>query len=345
MPDEPNKNMDALLRAYAKKRGEFPEAPMHPATRRMLQAEARRIHGVAGPARGWRAFIPQIVFGTALGLIIGLTTAVLMLAPQEQKFAKTESLNVEREVDTFALTTDLPALKLGVDFKDERESQPSSLRRERQLSFSGPEGDQARLAKVPAPVVQAAARADTSYTQRFENVPRHPSADQAVVRAETPAARPEPLARASELTNLGAALRTRFVQTNLSRPSVLLSFQVEQLGEQVRVVDLDGSIYLGTLQTRSNAPAGIVLLSNADRELAENAAVYSFQASGTNRTLGSMVEIQGRYFDKTNLPGPENVIPRFTRGLAPAQPSRRIIVGRTVVGTNEFPLRALSVER
>src|SRR6202453_2986800 len=57
---EPNSKMDALLRAYAKKRREQaePVAQMHPATRKLLQDEVRRTFAIASaPTRqSWRVW-------------------------------------------------------------------------------------------------------------------------------------------------------------------------------------------------------------------------------------------------------------------------------------------------
>src|SRR5580700_3324650 len=61
---EPNRKMDEMLKAYAKKRREqaAPAAEMHPATRKLLQGEVKRIFGVAPtsnptpPRQNWRAW-------------------------------------------------------------------------------------------------------------------------------------------------------------------------------------------------------------------------------------------------------------------------------------------------
>src|SRR5688500_421162 len=81
MPDEPNKKMDELLRAYAQQRRKTPELPLHPATRQMLQGEVTRVYGKEAGGRSWwmrlRAFWPQIAFGAALSAV--LVVAVLSL--------------------------------------------------------------------------------------------------------------------------------------------------------------------------------------------------------------------------------------------------------------------------
>src|ERR1043166_138114 len=109
-------------------------------------------------------------------------------------------------------------------------------------------------------------------------------------------------------------MRTYFVSVTNSafygtRPAampLLGSFQMEQLGEQIRFVDADGSIYDGALSAATNAPKNIVA-SRAFRfaDSSQRGAVqqgigggaqaqvqftnWNFQATGVSRTLGSRV--------------------------------------------------------
>src|SRR5688572_29928144 len=100
MADDLNKKMDAMLRAYAKKRGETPVEQMHPATRRMLQDEVRRVHGGSVSARGrWRVYLPRFAFAAAICLVIGLTAAVLKTSPREQRLAAVQGAESLRTAD------------------------------------------------------------------------------------------------------------------------------------------------------------------------------------------------------------------------------------------------------
>ena len=68
MPDEPNKQMDETLRAYAQERRKAPEVSLHPATRNLLQAEVKRAFGSRSAFPWWRnlrAFWPHLAFGGA----------------------------------------------------------------------------------------------------------------------------------------------------------------------------------------------------------------------------------------------------------------------------------------
>ncbi|MGZ8900937.1 MAG: hypothetical protein ACXW3Z_12650 [Limisphaerales bacterium] len=85
MPDEPNKKMDEMLRAYAEERRKAPDLPLHPATRNLLQGEVKRVFGHAPEPRPWwkrlRAFWPQLAFGGSLCLILGVAVLSLRQPP------------------------------------------------------------------------------------------------------------------------------------------------------------------------------------------------------------------------------------------------------------------------
>lgn len=121
MPDDPNKKMDELLKAYAEERRKAPELNLHPATRKMLQGEVARAIG-SGPARrSWldrfRSFWPQIAFGTSLCLILGIAVVSLRHQPPSpvaEQAAPEKNINV---VDKSALA---PALEPGQDASQEK---------------------------------------------------------------------------------------------------------------------------------------------------------------------------------------------------------------------------------
>ena len=122
---------------------------------------------------------------------------------------------------------------------------------------------------------------------------------------------------------------------------VLVSFQVEQFGTNMRVMDRDGSIYLGVLK-----PTNLVstLALKDEKAQIDNSLAYYFRVQGTNRTLNSDGVLTGNYFEQTNL------APTFFDTLATAsgQPARQqgqaryLIIGNATVGSNEVPVRAIS---
>jgi hypothetical protein len=103
---------------------------------------------------------------------------------------------------------------------------------------------------------------------------------------------------------------------------VLASFQVEQSGQTLRIVDGDGSVYTGSVQlanaprrTRSakvDAPAASFGVRMAARSLEQETPAsldsnvltpqtYSFRVAGTNRSLQQKVVFTGNLLTATNL--------------------------------------------
>src|SRR5687768_17018352 len=114
MPDEPNKKVDEMLRAYAQERRKGPEVQLHPATRNLLQGEVRRVFGVSGTAepKPWwkrlRAFWPQLTFAGSMCLILSIAILSLREEPrsesptmreQEVELLKRSDKNVIQEKD------------------------------------------------------------------------------------------------------------------------------------------------------------------------------------------------------------------------------------------------------
>ena len=106
------------------------------------------------------------------------------------------------------------------------------------------------------------------------------------------------------------------------KPALLQSFQVEQIGRQLRVVDADGSVYDGAIETApvgeaSNGAAANPAASDLKRKLLSEVSPTPgapgttpsgwgatrnlfFSVSGTNRTLNQMVVFQGSFLADTN---------------------------------------------
>lgn len=106
MPPEPDNKMDELLKAYAKKRRTEAGEPMHPATRRLLQAEAAKLRPAAEPEpKSWlttlRMFWPRVAVAAAVVVVGGIAVISLFPPASEKKemlFAKhdTETPLVDR---------------------------------------------------------------------------------------------------------------------------------------------------------------------------------------------------------------------------------------------------------
>lgn len=100
-----------------------------------------------------------------------------------------------------------------------------------------------------------------------------------------------------------------------SAAPLLGSFQVEQNGKQLRVVDTDGSVYTGTWRVvptinapPAAAPAGVrkgPVTPNAalqTQPVRKSAGNYFFRVAGTNRNLRQEIVFSGNFMPLTNAP-------------------------------------------
>jgi len=95
--------------------------------------------------------------------------------------------------------------------------------------------------------------------------------------------------------------------------AVLLTFQLDRVGKEVRITDHDGSVYVGSLLasnssaifSASQAPlvAGSKVAQPSDRGMAPtpSARGYAFRASGNNLTWKQQVVITGALSQTNNL--------------------------------------------
>jgi len=163
----------------------------------------------------------------------------------------------------------------------------------------------------------------------------------------------ENVSLAADMTNLGAARRLNFVQVSnvnsrgaaaTGTNAVLTSFQVEQLGNNVKFLDRDGSIYVGELEA-TNSAAALAVADDATK--LDTSAAYYFRVQGTNRTLGKDVVLIGEYFEQTNQ-APSSLDTFAITPTSAARPKvqpRHLIIGNATVGaTNQVPVRAVANE-
>jgi len=243
--------------------------------------------------------------------------------------------------------------------QEKREAEQEVLfRSEARLANSGAKADAPETDRSVRPTAQASPPATAPSVTKSSAVSKRVASDSAGASSAPIRARGvsagESLTRVDQLTNLSAARRLNFVQQsnpptvagaplNVAPPvPVLVSFQVEQFGTNMRVMDRDGSIYLGALE-----PTNVVstlALKDAKAQV-DNSLAYYFRVQGTNRTLNSDVVLTGNYFEQTNLAQmPVDAL----LGTAPGQPARQqnqaryLIIGNATVGSNEVPVRAVS---
>jgi hypothetical protein len=142
---------------------------------------------------------------------------------------------------------------------------------------------------------------------------------------------------------------------------ILFSFELQQLGREVRIIDSDGSVYSGSfqpaevfsyLETAGSGKATVTrslqtteALSQRKDALADSKvqldASYAFKVTGTNRTLKEVVTFTGQVLAPTNalsLVAPAgtvngNRVARPESNPLPLQNSR--ISGKALIGTNK----------
>lgn len=222
MPSEPDNKMDNLLKAYAKKRRADAggSAEMHPATRRMLQAEAAKLRPapIAAPASWMSAltsFWPRLAFAAAV-LLFGGFAAIHFFpggntGPGAMQLAKQDSASVGTdrygEEERLALSRRQvipnpakPAAELLSGLADEVKAE-SSLRREikavpeppavaeRDLADAGKKLKSIESLNRPAPAAPAgeAVRLSTAAAPAAEPAGRIPLPADALAPGITPA--------------------------------------------------------------------------------------------------------------------------------------------------------------
>ncbi|HLX70286.1 MAG TPA: hypothetical protein VKV04_11730 [Verrucomicrobiae bacterium] len=141
--------------------------------------------------------------------------------------------------------------------------------------------------------------------------------------------------------------------------AVLASFRMEQNGQEIRVIDADGSVYTGSWQAApvQNAPApapthdgGLHLWGSIPAAKSAPAAAmpdnnfqamlnYSFTVSGTNRNLKQNITFSGNFIPLTNALNAANTgaISGLVEGRAAAPAPELLnsrIAGKVVVGEN-----------
>jgi hypothetical protein len=217
-----------------------------------------------------------------------------------------------------------------------------------------PAGDAAVLAPATAPAATAPTEA-ASFHQRY---------------GIATSASASGLQKSAQLPNTAKFRRADEPVSNTS--PVLATFQLEQAGDQLRVIDGDGSTYVGALTpppadkyarkvelesvsvTNTSDVAALGVDSTAKEFGKQAGQSYTFRVAGTNRTLQQPVVFTGNIVVLTNaLPASQTVLAQSPakrqNQLAPQQnqfPSllNSTVSGNVQLGTNrEMKINAVPV--
>ena len=386
MANEPERPIEKLLRAAAKKRRDEAGAPLelHPATRRLLQGEVARTF--TKPKRETRSFAealgqlwPRLAWGVALFAVLVVAGYMLLPVPSkgkpEAQLAKDEHLTptapakqplppLPLSKDSLAAPTDREvkeklAVAAAPQLADRKKTAEGNIAASGGSLAAAPAGfagqptpsanmPTAPASPPPAPMTAAATsvvaadesakltgdKADQPFSA-YKSLPAVASAN----RAKSSTSPTDGLLEFAavpreEATSVGASQRFARAALGLQAKSsladkatpahpVLASFQVEQVGPELRIVDGDGSVYSGYVEiaeaarrlrsakaeesAATRAPrAGEGALEplpaaslDADQPAQQK---YFFRVVGTNRSLQKKVVFSGNLLAASNSP-------------------------------------------
>jgi hypothetical protein len=174
--------------------------------------------------------------------------------------------------------------------------------------------DQASLAYKSLPSVASANRPKSSYAATDSLLKSADATDREIGSASAS----QRFAQAAP----GAKAKSSLANKDTPAQPVLASFQVEQTGTRLRIVDGDGSVYSGSVQiadaaqrqrsgkveasatSRAPAASGVLEEKTAAGLDADQLALqsYAFRVTGTNRSLHKKVVFTGTLLAATNPP-------------------------------------------
>ncbi len=214
-----------------------------------------------------------------------------------------------------ALNSEPPADHLAL--ADTMQPQPISMEVSNALSPLGSPADATPTEIAPTPKPKSAAqRQDTQLSRASDNRSKSAAlAEPAALAMVEIASRPAQAKAPSQPLpppDWTASFRRQqpVARRNLNAPSypILQSFQVEQRGDSLQMIDADGSVYRG--ETTAEAPTA----SPENNPLTQN---YRFTVSGTHQSSRRTVQFEGLI---------ENTIPPQIQGRASLDQRDRIVI-------------------
>jgi len=289
--------MDELLRAYAKKRREQaePAAEMHPATRKLLHDEVKRTFAAKPASQSWRVWRWPL-----LAMWGGMAVLLVMFAMLNAQFRSMETGERKEE---------------GRRMKDEKRD---ALTRNSSPAGAGEKMESFKQ-KTPVPQEIASAvvppAAPAAVVEGFDNASAPLGVSAAAVASDSVrGAASYRRSPASASTPLSASVEAQvaagnFVQVHdrvrsgaaLFPPSNLLSnFRMLRSGQNVSVVDADGSVYNGQVlngtSNRSGFGGAAQQKAKAPKDGMEETN-WTFNVTGTNHSLRQNIIFTGDVLD------------------------------------------------
>jgi hypothetical protein len=323
---EPERPIEKVLRELAKRRRDEAGEPleMHPATRRLLQAEIarqytkrRRTDQRSFFARFSRAF----AYAACLGVLI-LGAILLVPSPSTpKKNSKFASTSTDSFKDSSRMAEPVPGPSEAIP-SDEiasapRESAPISqeVRSSDLAKAKSNEEAPSKLADASSPTRRRDSSSAEGQAGPIPEPVAAPPVDGPQVAVNIPAAPPpSPPAGAAGVARerqqaffqrqpVGKETGDKKLAANRAaeQAPVLLAFTVQQQGANLRFVDSDGSVYDGLVLTVTNAavsqkPAAAGFIESA--ATSNGPFVFPFTVSGSNRTLREWVVFNGNFSNR-----------------------------------------------
>ena len=391
---EPERHIEKILRTYAKKRREQAGAPLelHPASRRLLQDEVGR----RAQKSGGDNFLSMALALLRRKLVLASCVAALLLAgllllvPSGRKGSETTlamernprpptesgSINAPAPASSPAATAPLSqmAVPLAKDFQDKRKTRDSHGNGEdgpRLENRDTPGAGRARLALQNQPAAVTAH--DTGgfsgvgggawgAAVAFTNGGSMAST-RLLLGDTAPGA--GALAHASSNSQLyyrfdtdssSAVGVTLNAEPSRQSTPVLASFQIQQNGNGIRIVDGDGSVYSGSIELSKPVREERLYLADNLTSATKSAVQehylylpqrYRIQVHGTNQTLRQNVTFDGVLIALTNgIPRQEpfnlgalNATSSLTPAALPQLPLATCRIRGTAVIENSNPIQ------
>ncbi len=302
MPPEPKKPIEELLEASARaRRAEFGlDLQMPNPMRAHLHEKIARINRSEEPKerRTWLAsFWPQISLATAVAAVI-ITGSVLWVrtttketsAPMQLAMSAPES--VPKDATAALRSLDVPQIDQLEKSEDAKVAD-------------------ARIA-AEAPAETASNLAGTGEVKSLKEVARAPAAAKAAAPVIARSLTKEHQGAASNLSkrfsqNVAGKIGARGDSRLKQRANVLKTFDVQQEGDKIRVVDEDGSTYTGKLEQITQNDRRSLAQKNQQQNFAAQPATatqpgeanesneYFFRAAGFNSSLKKNVVFEANY--------------------------------------------------
>jgi hypothetical protein len=288
---EPERKIEKLLRAYAKKRRADTGGPLKlpPATRRMLQGEVARNAAKPDDEEAsvtlWELFRQRwaLFAGFALVIFFGAALFLPALSSSKKKAQAVMAMNNLKQISE-PTNPGLPQPAAADDFT------------------------RGKIAETPAAITAASGTAAAAPT--LDGLAKEVGAADKDFKFQTNAVQ-FAVTAAQNFQNYNSGAQNSFKNTAVpARAAVVLAnFQVQQNGNSIRVVDADGSVYDGALQPENavaqNEPARAVpppagalvevdrVKNAAKQDEIQTAQNYFFRVTGTNLTLKQNVVFAG----------------------------------------------------